>query len=53
MAANTAEPHIEVDDLVVHYGDVMAVQHVSFAVQRGEHLTLLGTGFLSIYFNRI
>ena len=42
MAENTAEPHIEVDDLVVHYGDVMAVQHVSFAVQRGEHLTLLG-----------
>ena len=42
MAENTAEPHIEVDDLVVHYGDVMAVKRVSFAVQRGEHLTLLG-----------
>src|SRR3989442_5187266 len=42
MAENTAEPHIEVDDLVVHYGDVMAVQHVSFAVQRGRHLTVLG-----------
>src|SRR3989442_10365652 len=42
MAENTAEPHIEVDDLVVHYGDVMAVQRVSFSVDAGEHLTLLG-----------
>ena len=42
MAEHTAENHIEVDDLVVHYGDVMAVKRISFAVRRGEHLTLLG-----------
>ena len=42
MAEHTAEKHIEVDDLVVHYGDVVAVKRISFAVRRGEHLTLLG-----------
>jgi len=42
MQASVAEPHIEVEDLVVHYGDVMAVKGVSFSVRRGEHLTLLG-----------
>src|SRR5262245_65697517 len=42
MAAQTGEHHIEVEDLVVHYGAVTAVKQVSFAVRRGEHLTLLG-----------
>jgi len=42
MAVQTGENHIEVRDLVVHYGDVMAVKQVSFTVRRGEHLTLLG-----------
>jgi ABC-type Fe3+/spermidine/putrescine transport system ATPase subunit len=42
MATQTGESHIEVRDLVVHYGDVMAVKQVSFTVRRGEHLTLLG-----------
>ncbi len=42
MAEHPGEHHIAVDDLVVHYGDVMAVKGISFAVRRGEHLTLLG-----------
>jgi ABC-type Fe3+/spermidine/putrescine transport system ATPase subunit len=42
MTAQTVANHIEVEDLVVHYGAVMAVKQVSFAVRRGEHLTLLG-----------
>jgi len=33
---------IEVKDLVVRYGDAVAVNGVSFTVGRGEHLTLLG-----------
>jgi ABC-type Fe3+/spermidine/putrescine transport system ATPase subunit len=33
---------IEVTDLVVRYGDAVAVNGVSFTVGRGEHLTLLG-----------
>ena len=33
---------IEVSHLVVRYGDVVAVDNVSFDVRRGEHLTLLG-----------
>ena len=33
---------IEVKDLVVRYGDQVAVNGVSFTVDRGEHLTLLG-----------
>jgi iron(III) transport system ATP-binding protein len=33
---------IEVQDLVVRYGDQLAVNGVSFTVGRGEHLTLLG-----------
>jgi iron(III) transport system ATP-binding protein len=33
---------IEVKDLVIRYGDVVAVNGVSFAVARGEHVTLLG-----------
>jgi ABC-type Fe3+/spermidine/putrescine transport system ATPase subunit len=43
MAEYTGEHHIEVDDLMVHYGDVMAIKGVSFAVRWGEHLTLLGS----------
>jgi ABC-type Fe3+/spermidine/putrescine transport system ATPase subunit len=39
--ADTA-PIIEVKDLVVRYGAVLAVKGVSFSVGRGEHLTLLG-----------
>ncbi|MFN8525280.1 MAG: ABC transporter ATP-binding protein [Chloroflexota bacterium] len=34
--------YIEVDNLVVRYGDVTAVDGVSFAIAQGEHLTLLG-----------
>jgi ABC-type Fe3+/spermidine/putrescine transport system ATPase subunit len=33
---------IEVKDLVVRYGDAIAVNGVGFTVGRGEHLTLLG-----------
>jgi iron(III) transport system ATP-binding protein len=42
MAEHTGEHHIEVDDLMVHYGDVMAIKGVGFAVRWGEHLILLG-----------
>jgi ABC-type Fe3+/spermidine/putrescine transport system ATPase subunit len=37
-----ARASIEVRDLVVRYGGVVAVRGVSFAVGAGEHLTLLG-----------
>ena len=33
---------IQVRDLVVRYGKVLAVRGVSFTVAAGEHLTLLG-----------
>ncbi len=33
---------IEVKDLVIRYGDMTAVNGVSFTVGRGEHVTLLG-----------
>jgi len=33
---------IEVRDLVVRYGEAAAVDGVSFTVERGEHVTLLG-----------
>src|ERR1043165_7814902 len=36
------QPHIEVEDLRIHYGEVAAVRGVSFAVAPGEQLTLLG-----------
>ena len=35
-------PHIEVENLEIHYGVVPAVRGVSFSVQPGEQLTLLG-----------
>ncbi|CAN5859398.1 ABC transporter ATP-binding protein [soil metagenome] len=37
-----SETRIEVKDLVVRYGDQVAVNGVSFTVGRGEHLNLLG-----------
>ena len=38
----TGVTRIEVNNLVVRYGDQTAVNGVSFTVGRGEHLTLLG-----------
>ena len=40
--ADAGNAHIDVKDLVVQYGHVMAVRGVSFAVRLGEQLTLLG-----------
>jgi ABC-type Fe3+/spermidine/putrescine transport system ATPase subunit len=37
-----SETRIEVKDLVIRYGDTVAVNGVSFTVGRGEHVTLLG-----------
>jgi iron(III) transport system ATP-binding protein len=34
--------HIEVENLVVEYGEAVAVDGISFTVRRGEHVTLLG-----------
>jgi ABC-type Fe3+/spermidine/putrescine transport system ATPase subunit len=34
--------YIEIDDLIVKYGEAVAVNGVGFQVRRGEHLTLLG-----------
>ncbi len=43
MSAGTASrPRIEVRDLMVRYGDVPAVDGVSFAIAAGEMVTLLG-----------
>ena len=42
MATLEKDVHIEVEDMVVKYGDLCAVNRVSFQVFRGEHLTLLG-----------
>src|SRR6478735_4853702 len=36
------KPHIQVQDLHIHYGNVPAVRGVSFTVLPGEQLTLLG-----------
>jgi ABC-type Fe3+/spermidine/putrescine transport system ATPase subunit len=36
------KPHIEVNDLHIHYGEVPAVRGVTFSVAPGEQLTLLG-----------
>ena len=41
-ASKDGASHIEVEDLVVKYGDAVAVRGVSFAVRKGEHVTLLG-----------
>ncbi|MBV8888861.1 MAG: ABC transporter ATP-binding protein [Alphaproteobacteria bacterium] len=41
-ADSAADRRIEVRDLVVRYGEAIAVAGISFAVRRGEHLTLLG-----------
>jgi len=40
--SDNPEGRIEVRDLVVRYGEVAAVDGVSFSVARGEHVTLLG-----------
>ncbi len=37
-----SEARIEIDNLVVRYGDVAAVNGVSLVVGQGEHVTLLG-----------
>ncbi len=37
-----SEARIEITDLVVRYGDVVAVDGVSLTVAQGEHVTLLG-----------
>src|ERR1700712_3181014 len=38
----TSDPRIEISELVVRYGDVVAVDGISFASQPGELVTLLG-----------
>ncbi len=40
--SGAAQPRIEVRDLIVHYGDVTAVEGVSFDIAPGELVTLLG-----------
>src|SRR6476646_4791028 len=42
MADSQRKPHIEVEGLHIHYGEVPAVRGVSFDVAPGEQLTLLG-----------
>jgi iron(III) transport system ATP-binding protein len=42
MSSTAGGPRIEVTDLVVRYGDVLAVEGVGFAIQPGELVTLLG-----------
>jgi ABC-type Fe3+/spermidine/putrescine transport system ATPase subunit len=42
QGAAVSVTRIEVKDLVVRYGDQVAVNGVSFTVGRGDHLTLLG-----------
>jgi iron(III) transport system ATP-binding protein len=42
MVDTARKPHIEVENLEIHYGSVPAVRGVSFSVQPGEQLTLLG-----------
>jgi len=41
MSANP-QPVISVSDLVVSYGNYVAVKGITFDVRRGEHITLLG-----------
>ena len=38
----SSEPRIEISELMVHYGEVVAVDGVSLTVAHGEHVTLLG-----------
>ena len=38
----SSDPVIEVDGLVRHFGDIKAVDGISFEVQRGEVFGLLG-----------
>jgi ABC-type Fe3+/spermidine/putrescine transport system ATPase subunit len=40
--SETSQYHIEVEDLVVRYGETVAVNGISFGVRAGEQLTLLG-----------
>ncbi len=40
--AVSRDRYIEVDNIVVKYGNVTAVNGISFSVRAGEHLTLLG-----------
>jgi iron(III) transport system ATP-binding protein len=42
MTATRSVPAIEVDNLSIRYGDVTAVETVSFSVEPGQQLTLLG-----------
>jgi iron(III) transport system ATP-binding protein len=42
VPATPRKPRIEVSGLVVSYGDTVAVNNISFTVERGENLTLLG-----------
>jgi ABC-type Fe3+/spermidine/putrescine transport system ATPase subunit len=41
-SGSAAHAHIEVEDLQIHYGNVLAVRGVGFDVNPGEQLTLLG-----------
>ena len=42
MTAPASTPAIEVENLSIRYGSVIAVETVSFAVPEGQQLTLLG-----------
>jgi iron(III) transport system ATP-binding protein len=42
MKEGASAPAIEVENLSIHYGNVSAVNSVSFSVNQGEQLTLLG-----------
>ncbi len=42
MTASSSSPAIEVENLSIRYGNVTAVETVSFAVDQGQQLTLLG-----------
>lgn len=42
MRGRTTDVHIEVEDVVAKYGDLVAIKQAAFEVHRGGHLTLLG-----------
>jgi iron(III) transport system ATP-binding protein len=42
MPVTAPAAHIEVENVVIRYGDVTAVRGVSFAIEPGKQLTLLG-----------